>query len=194
MIICTWSQGAYCYGLILEGARWSNTNKVLVPSLPKELYDDFPMILFLPVFDRKPPTDIYRCPLYKVLSRRGTLSTTGHSTDFVLWLEVPSDQSEDHWCPTKMIVDDHHRPWLMPIRDDHWWSTMMITNDHMIARDDRWWSWMMIVGDHHCPQGTSTPLHRDTPPHKGGTLTIARGFNPGTYIISRWCGWSVIWI
>lgn len=34
---------------------------------------------------------------YKVVSRAGTLSTTGHSTNFVMFLELPTDRSEDDW-------------------------------------------------------------------------------------------------
>ena len=32
--------------------------------------------------------------MYKVLSRRGVLSTTGHSTNFIMWIEVPSNRED----------------------------------------------------------------------------------------------------
>jgi len=35
--------------------------------------------------------------MYKVVSRAGTLSTTGHSTNFVMWMEFNSKDSEDIW-------------------------------------------------------------------------------------------------
>ena len=48
-----------------------------------------------PCKDRTEPTGgIYRCPIYKVLSRRGVLSTTGHSTNFVMWIEIPSNRED----------------------------------------------------------------------------------------------------
>ena len=83
--------GAYVYGLFLEGARWCKETHVIAESLPKELYSRMAMLHLSPVQNR-PDTmeNIYRCPVYKVLTRAGTLSTTGHSTNFVMWMEIPS--------------------------------------------------------------------------------------------------------
>ena len=55
------------------------------------------MIWFLPKKDREKPESIYECPVYKVLSRAGTLSTTGHSTNFVLFMELPSKEAQAEW-------------------------------------------------------------------------------------------------
>lgn len=89
--------GVYIYGLFIEGARWDSDTHMVQESQPKVLFTDLPPLWFLPVKDRKPnPTD-YRCPTYKVLSRKGTLLTTGHSTNFVLYLELPTDQAVSKW-------------------------------------------------------------------------------------------------
>lgn len=83
--------GVYIRGLYLEGARWDGHDKTLAHSLPKQLYTELPVIHLDPEKERPDPVkDIYRCPVYKILSRRGTLSTTGHSTNFIMWIELPS--------------------------------------------------------------------------------------------------------
>jgi dynein heavy chain len=85
--------GCYINGMYIEGARWDMEEKCLMDPLPKELYATMPVIHLMPVQGRQAPqTGIYRCPVYKILSRAGMLSTTGHSTNFVVWIEVPSFQ------------------------------------------------------------------------------------------------------
>jgi dynein heavy chain len=85
--------------MYLEGCKWDYKNHMLGDSDPKKLFVDLPMINLVPTVDRvTPKSGIYNCPVYKVLSRSGTLSTTGHSTNIVRWLELPSSEpSEDKW-------------------------------------------------------------------------------------------------
>lgn len=91
--------GTILYGMFMEACRWDNENHKLCDPLPKELFSDAPMLHLNPVYNRETPdyNTIYYCPLYKTLDRFGVLSTTGHSTNFVLMLEMPTDLPQAFW-------------------------------------------------------------------------------------------------
>lgn len=63
------------------------------------LYSQMPLIWMQPMdvsaFRSYPH---YTCPLYKTAERRGVLSTTGHSTNFVLDIRLPTGTAPaEHW-------------------------------------------------------------------------------------------------
>lgn len=60
-------------------------------------FSEMPVVWLMPEENHKKPDGVYECPVYKTLTRAGTLSTTGHSTNYVLAIEVPSLKPEPHW-------------------------------------------------------------------------------------------------
>jgi len=92
------ADGCYIRGLFVEGARWDSALHALGESRPKELFTDMPTIWLQPEQNRQVlSSGIYMCPVYKTLTRAGTLSTTGHSTNFVFTIEIPSSKSQKYW-------------------------------------------------------------------------------------------------
>ena len=90
--------GVHVFGMYLEGARYHAETKVLQECEPKVLFTEIPMMWFRPMqVDAIDHGKYYNCPLYKESARRGVLATTGHSSNFVMMLKLPSDVSENHW-------------------------------------------------------------------------------------------------
>lgn len=92
--------GVFIYGFFTEGARWNSELEALDESLPKVLFSNMKGVWVLP--GKRDDIDYghsYKCPVYKTARRAGTLSTTGHSTNFVLYLYLPMQKQhqEKHW-------------------------------------------------------------------------------------------------
>ncbi|KAI8909816.1 dynein heavy chain and region D6 of dynein motor-domain-containing protein [Gorgonomyces haynaldii] len=90
-------EGVLVSGLFMEGARWDMDRKLVQDSFPMEMFSTMPLIQFIPTQTISNKDKYYACPLYKTAARAGTLSTTGHSTNFVVTILLPSDRPADYW-------------------------------------------------------------------------------------------------
>ena len=104
--------GVIVYGMFLEGARIDGTTGLLAEPLPNQPLAPLPELWLQPVAKGDKPSrpSDYNCPLYRTAERFGVLGTTGHSTNFVMFLELPSDKPAKHWIrravAAQMYADD----------------------------------------------------------------------------------------
>eukprot|EP00928_Gymnodinium_smaydae_P068043 TRINITY_DN5109_c0_g2_i1.p1 TRINITY_DN5109_c0_g2~~TRINITY_DN5109_c0_g2_i1.p1 ORF type:complete len:2204 (+),score=637.65 TRINITY_DN5109_c0_g2_i1:114-6725(+) len=95
--------GVNIHGLFIQGAGWDFEKVRIEESQKSVLFVELPVILLRVVMHeefakRSSELGRYRTPLYKTSLRKGTLSTTGHSTNFVVWMQIPSAvEDEGHW-------------------------------------------------------------------------------------------------
>jgi len=97
--------GCYIWGLFMEGARWNADEFCLDESEPKVLFTEMVPMHLVPTEGKAPiapgasasSKSLYAMPVYKILTRAGVLSTTGHSTNYVCPLEIPTKKDPEHW-------------------------------------------------------------------------------------------------
>ena len=90
-------EGVYVNGLFTEGSRWDREKRVIGESHGKALYNGMPVMWFKP-FKKEDTVDRphFVSPVDKTSEKRGTFPTTGHSTNFVMDMRLPSDQPQSH--------------------------------------------------------------------------------------------------
>ena len=100
-------RGAYVNGLFMQGAQWDQTAGgcegggdiscgAVIDSSPRVLFT--PMPSFWIIVSKEVDVKVrhtYTCPTYKTSLRQGQLSTTGHSTNYVMPIELPMRKEED---------------------------------------------------------------------------------------------------
>lgn len=117
--------GINTYGLFIEGAQWSIKDKSLIEQLPKVVINTMPMIhfkvniilltfkkistylnLFQPILlkNLQETEDRYKSPLYKTAERKGILSTTGHSTNYVIAILLNTNIPPSHWIKRSVAL------------------------------------------------------------------------------------------
>ena len=51
----------------------------------------------LPSQNHLKPLNTYQMPVYRTISRSGTLSTTGNSTNYIISIHTPIKDNENEW-------------------------------------------------------------------------------------------------
>mmetsp|Transcript_54927 Transcript_54927/g.128448 ORF Transcript_54927/g.128448 Transcript_54927/m.128448 type:complete len:1244 (+) Transcript_54927:3-3734(+) len=90
-------EGIFVHGLFMDSAAWDYDAGVITDQEFGVIFTNAPVMHFIPTQDKVLNLEKYQCPLYKTSVRAGTLSTTGHSTNFVLPIEVNTHQAPSYW-------------------------------------------------------------------------------------------------
>uniref|UniRef100_A0A8C2LDF4 Dynein, axonemal, heavy chain 6 n=1 Tax=Cricetulus griseus TaxID=10029 RepID=A0A8C2LDF4_CRIGR len=89
--------GVLVHGMFMDASRWDDDEMVIEDALPGQMNPMLPVVHFEPQQNYEPIQTLYHSPLYKTGARAGTLSTTGHSTNFVVTVLLPSKRPSDYW-------------------------------------------------------------------------------------------------
>ncbi|XP_040273964.1 dynein heavy chain 6, axonemal [Bufo bufo] len=89
--------GVFVHGMFMDASRWDDEKMVIEDALPRQMNSMLPVVHFEPRRNYHPSPKLYQAPLYKTGARAGTLSTTGHSTNFVVTVFLPSERPSDYW-------------------------------------------------------------------------------------------------
>jgi len=107
--------GAFIHGLFMDGARWNVEDHHIDESHPRVLFVAMAHIHLWPRAKKDieeiagrvelytgsilGSAHVYNCPVYKTSERKGVLLTTGHSTNFVMWIRVNMAPRHEqlHW-------------------------------------------------------------------------------------------------
>ncbi|XP_013408536.1 dynein heavy chain 6, axonemal [Lingula anatina] len=89
--------GVLVHGLFMDGFRWNMEEMRVESSLQGVMNEPLVMLHMKPMMDFVPDPADYIAPLYKTGLRAGVLSTTGMSTNFVVFVHLPSAVPQDYW-------------------------------------------------------------------------------------------------
>ena len=90
--------GVYLHGLYIEGAKWDDRKKCVEDSAIDVTIVEFQVIWLEPVLVKELNIEkAFQCSVYLTSVRADELSPTGHSTNFVLYLYLPTEVPQDWW-------------------------------------------------------------------------------------------------
>ncbi|XP_076248728.1 dynein heavy chain at 16F [Calliopsis andreniformis] len=95
--LTTPKDGVLIHGLFIDAGRWDFESMILVDANIGEMNPSLPTLHINPVLELPKDDPRYVCPLYKTAVRAGVLSTTGHSTNFVVAILLSSVKEQAYW-------------------------------------------------------------------------------------------------